>query len=82
MSVFLYIISFFFSLLFFDKNIVNREYKDYNILVANVDSESLDELKGFGDEILNVLGSGIAVLGSDKSDKPIVVIVVTIDFFD
>jgi len=31
MSVFLYFISFFFSLLFFDKNIVNREYKDYNI---------------------------------------------------
>ena len=31
MSVFLYFISFFFSLLFFDKNIVNREYEDYNI---------------------------------------------------
>ena len=31
MSVFLYFVSFFFSLLFFDKNIVNREYKDYNI---------------------------------------------------
>ena len=31
MSVFLYFISFFFSFLFFDKNIVNREYKDYNI---------------------------------------------------
>ena len=31
MNIFLYFISFFFSLLFFDKNIVNREYKDYNI---------------------------------------------------
>ena len=31
MSVFLYFISFFFSFLFFDKNIVNREYNDYNI---------------------------------------------------
>ena len=31
MNLFLYFISFFFSLLFFDKNIVNREYKDYNI---------------------------------------------------
>ena len=31
MSVFLYFISFFFSFLFFDKNIVNREYEDYNI---------------------------------------------------
>jgi len=30
-NIFLYFISFFFSLLFFDKNIVNREYKDYNI---------------------------------------------------
>ena len=59
-----------------------QKYKDYNILVSNVDSESLDELKGFGDEILNVLGSGIAVLGSDKSDKPIVVIVVTNDIID
>jgi len=59
-----------------------RKYKDYNILVSNVDFESLDELKGFGDEILNVLGSGIAVLGSDKSDKPIVVIVVTNDIID
>ena len=59
-----------------------QKYKDYNILVSNVDFESLDELKGFGDEILNVLGSGIAVLGSDKSDKPIVVIVVTNDIID
>ncbi len=59
-----------------------EKYKDYNILVSNVDFESLDELKGFGDEILNVLGSGIAVLGSDKSDKPIVVIVVTNDIID
>ena len=31
MNIFLYFISFLFSLLFFDKNIVNREYKDYNI---------------------------------------------------
>ena len=59
-----------------------QKYKDYNILVSNVDFESLDELKGFGDEILNVLGSGIAVLGSDNSDKPIVVIVVTNDIID
>ncbi len=59
-----------------------QKYKDYNILVSNVDFESLDELKAFGDEILNVLGSGIAVLGSDKSDKPIVVIVVTNDIID
>tara|TARA_B100000470_G_scaffold221988_1_gene214342 strand:- start:11803 stop:14400 length:2598 start_codon:yes stop_codon:yes gene_type:complete len=52
---------------------------DFNILVSEVESESLDELKGFGDKILNVLGSGVGILGSDNGDKPSVVIVVTDD---
>jgi len=52
---------------------------DFNILVSEVESESLGELKGFGDKILNVLGSGVGILGSDNGDKPSVVIVVTDD---
>jgi alanyl-tRNA synthetase len=52
---------------------------DFNILVSEVESESLDELKGFGDKILNVLGSGVGILGSDNGDKSSVVIVVTDD---
>ena len=55
---------------------------DYNILVSEIESESLDELKGFGDSILNILGSGIALLGSDKGSKPSVVIVVTEDIIN
>ena len=55
---------------------------DYNILVSEIESESLDELKGFGDNILNVLGSGIALLGSDKGSKPSAVIVVTEDIIN
>ena len=51
----------------------------YNILVSMVESESMDELKGFGDSVLNVLGSGVALLGSDNGAKPFVVIVVTDD---
>jgi alanyl-tRNA synthetase len=55
------------------------KFNEYNILITDVESESLDELKAFGDEILNALGSGVAVLGSDKGDKPSAVIVVTND---
>ena len=52
---------------------------EHNIIVSEVDSESLDELKRFGDQTLNVLESGIAVLGSNKGAKPAAVIVVTDD---
>ena len=38
-----------------------QKYKDYNILVSNVDFESLDELKDLEMKYY-VLGSGIAVL--------------------
>ena len=52
------------------------------IVETQVPKKFIDIINTVGDEILNVLGSGIAVLGSDKSDKPIVVIVVTNDIID
>ena len=58
------------------------KFNDISILVSDVESESLDELKVFGDKMLNALGSGIAVLGSGRGDKPSVVIVVTNDIIN
>ena len=58
------------------------KFNGYNILVSNVASESMDELKEYGDKILNALESGVAVIGSDKGNKPSVVIVVTDDIIN
>ena len=40
------------------------------------------QMKEYGDKILNALESGVAVIGSDKGNKPSVVIVVTDDIIN
>ena len=52
------------------------------IIVHETDASDMDMLKEFGDQLLNVLASGIGVLGSAAGEKPNVVVVVTKDLND
>ena len=51
---------------------------DYQIVIEMTDASSMDELKSFGDALLDSLKSGIGVLGAD-GEKPMVVVVVSPD---
>jgi alanyl-tRNA synthetase len=52
------------------------------IIVHETDASDMDMLKEFGDQLLNVLNSGVGVLGSAAGEKPNVVVVVTKDLND
>jgi alanyl-tRNA synthetase len=52
---------------------------DHTVTVKNISVESIDELKGLGDQLFNELTSGIGVLFSAGDEKPFAVIVVSKD---
>ena len=55
---------------------------DSELIIAMTDVSIMDELKDLGNDILNKIDSGIAVLGSIVNDKPSIVIVVTDDLIN
>ena len=55
---------------------------DSELIIAMTDVSIMDELKDLGNDILNKIDSGIAVLGSIVNDKPSMVIVVTDDLIN
>ena len=55
---------------------------DSELIIAMSDVSIMDELKDLGNDILNKIDSGIAVLGSIVNDKPSIVIVVTDDLIN
>lgn len=52
------------------------------VIIEKVDSSSMDELKGYGDDLLSALDSGIGVLGMKGEKKPSIVVVVTKDLVE
>ncbi|MEC9050244.1 MAG: alanine--tRNA ligase [Candidatus Neomarinimicrobiota bacterium] len=52
---------------------------DHTIIIKQLSVETIDELKGLGDQLFNKLTSGIAVLFSEGDEKPFAVIVVSKD---
>ncbi|MBC8401329.1 MAG: alanine--tRNA ligase [Candidatus Marinimicrobia bacterium] len=52
---------------------------NYNLVVATVAAVDNEDLKTKGDSLLEVLNSGVGVLGADMSGKPGAVVVVTPD---
>jgi alanyl-tRNA synthetase len=50
-----------------------------SVVVSEVESESVTDLKSVGDRLLQQLGSGVGVLGTKGDTKPSVVVVVTPD---
>ena len=50
----------------------------HSIVIKEISAKSLDELKDIGDSLLNVMKSGVGVLGAE-GEKPSIVIVVTQD---
>ena len=52
--------------------------RKHSIVIKTINAKSLDELKDIGDSLLNVLKSGVGILGAE-GEKPSVVIVVTQD---
>ena len=55
---------------------------DSELIIAMTDVSIMNELKDLGNDILNKIDSGIAVLGSIVNDKPSIVIVVTDDLIN
>ena len=55
---------------------------DSELIIAMTDVSIMDELKDLGNDILNKIDSGIAVLGSIVNNKPSMVIVVTDDLIN
>ena len=52
---------------------------DYTIIIKKISVETIDELKGLGDQLFNKLTSGIGVLFSEGDEKPFAVVVVSKD---
>jgi len=52
---------------------------DYQVVVKKVSLDSLDELKGLGDQLFNKLTKGIGVLFMEGEEKPSAVVVVSKD---
>ena len=52
---------------------------DHTIIIKQISVETIDELKGIGDQLFNKLTSGIGVLFSEGDEKPFAVIVVSKD---
>ncbi|MEE9166240.1 MAG: alanine--tRNA ligase [Candidatus Neomarinimicrobiota bacterium] len=57
----------------------SREVGNHRILVSRVEEDDLDHLKQVGDHLIEVLGSGIGVLGTSIETKPSLVCVVSPD---
>jgi len=52
---------------------------DHTIIIKKISVETIDELKGLGDQLFNKLTSGIGVLFSEGDEKPFAVVVVSKD---
>ena len=52
---------------------------DHTIIIKKISVETIDELKGLGDQLFNKLASGIGVLFSEGDEKPFAVVVVSKD---
>ncbi|MBT7520471.1 MAG: alanine--tRNA ligase [Candidatus Marinimicrobia bacterium] len=52
---------------------------DHTIIIKQISVETIDELKGIGDQLFNKLTSGIGVLFSEGDEKPFAVVVVSKD---
>jgi len=52
---------------------------DHTIIIKKLSVETIDELKGLGDQLFNKLTSGIGVLFSEGDEKPFAVVVVSKD---
>ncbi|MDP6966239.1 MAG: DHHA1 domain-containing protein, partial [Candidatus Marinimicrobia bacterium] len=52
---------------------------DYRVVSSKVEAADLDHLKSIGDTVIQLLGSGIGILGAVIEKKPTVVCVVTQD---
>ncbi len=52
---------------------------EHTITVEKVEVSSIEELKAMGDRLLSVIKSGVGVLGTEGSEKPSAVVVVTPD---
>ncbi len=56
-----------------------RTVGDYRVVSSKVEAADLDHLKSIGDTVIQLLGSGIGILGAVIEKKPTVVCVVTQD---
>ena len=52
---------------------------DHTIIIKKISVETIDELKGLGDQLFNKLTSGIGILFSEGDEKPFAVVVVSKD---
>ena len=52
---------------------------DHTIIIKKISVETIDELKGLGDQLFSKLTSGIGVLFSEGDEKPFAVVVVSKD---
>ena len=52
---------------------------DHTIIIKKISVETIDELKGIGDQLFNKLTSGIGILFSEGDEKPFAVVVVSKD---
>ena len=55
---------------------------DYQILLKQVNTNSMDQLKGLGDKLFQHLSSGVGILFSEVEGKPSAVIIVSKDLID